>query len=259
MKNADNIQRYCIPEIYYNVQLPRAVHLEDGIYAVSTKQHFSLTLTCQVTPDDAVLQIKPPLTIVKLQMTCSAHNQDITLLPYYTAHTKIHPKNQPLHALLQEANFSEVQIWEPFLSSLPNFSTVDLPDTLKTVEKIPMSEFIDRFKSFQRIRLDANWQFPLWAKFLIGILILIILAILYKFRRHIASCLPCRGKQESQSAVESGDTTTKFDVETTAKPDNKVKDIPYNGENKIKSIYPTLDITVGKKSDPTPGTSSPQK
>ena len=257
MKNVDNIKRYCIPEIYYNVHLPRAVHLKDGIYAVSTKEQFSLSLTCQVTPDNAVLVIKPPLTIIQLQMTCSAHNQEITLSPYFITQTTTHPKNEPFFALLQESNFSEVRIWQPFISSLPNFSAVELPNTLKTVDKIPMSEFIDRFKSFQRIGLDTSWQFPFWAKILVGILILIILAVLYKFRRHIASCLPRRGKQESPSAAELKEVITKTDVETSTKPENCEKDIQLESTNRIKSIYPTLDLTIVKKNESIPGTSSP--
>ena len=38
MKNADNIKRFCFTDIYANVQLPRAIHVKDGMYALSAKK-----------------------------------------------------------------------------------------------------------------------------------------------------------------------------------------------------------------------------
>ena len=82
-----------------------------------------------------------------------------------------------------------------------------------------------------------------------------ILAVLYKFRQHIASCLSSRGKQESRSAEEPKEVTTKTDVMTTTQPETCEKDIQQESTNRIKSIYMTLDLTIMKNNELIPGTS----
>ena len=100
-----------------------------------------------------------------------------------------------------------------------------------------------------------SWQLSFWAKTLVGILIQIIWAVLYRFRQHIASCLSSRGKQESPSAEEPKEITTKTDVVTTTQPETCVKDIHQESTNRIKSIYLTLDLTFIKNNGLILGTS----
>ena len=157
MENTDNIKRYCTPITDANVQLPQAVHLNYGIYAISTKETLRLRMICQHQKSDSELVVQPPLSIIKLEMTCSAHNREITLLPYFFSQTKCHMKSEPFFAMLRESNVSEVQIWRPFISSLPNFSKTELPEILKTVDKIPMSEFINRMQAYRQIKLESEW------------------------------------------------------------------------------------------------------
>lgn len=65
--------------------------------------------------DNIEIQINQPLTIIKLQMSCSAQNQEITLLLNVTMQSTVHPKAEPFFALRQESNFPKVQIWQPFI------------------------------------------------------------------------------------------------------------------------------------------------
>ena len=244
MKNTDKIGRYCFPEIYTNVQLPRAVNLEDGIYAISTKETFSLRLSCQNENENTELKIKPPLSIINLQMTCSAHNQEITLLPYFSAQATVRADNQPFFALLRESNFSEVKIWEPFLRSFPNLSDVALPDSLKTVEKIPMDSFIQNMKSYQQLSIGTSWQLPLWSKFLISGIVLFILFVIYNARQNIGLylhklCSQGMRKQENPEDV-TIQTTTDAKIATSANVASG------DSANQIKLIYPTLDLTTMK-------------
>ena len=60
MKNTDNIKRYCTPIIDANVQLPQAVHLNDGIYAISTKETLRLRMICQHQKSDSELVVQLP-------------------------------------------------------------------------------------------------------------------------------------------------------------------------------------------------------
>ena len=254
MKNTDKVKRYCIPEVYTNVHLPRAVNLKDGIYAVSTKTSFSLRLTCQVPTKTSEFPVVPPLTIINLEITCSAHSQVITLLPYFTAQTTIHTKVEPFFAVLQETNFSEVKIWQPFVSSLPNFFMAKLPDTLKEADKIPMQEFLNRLGPLQKIEMGTKWHFPFWGKILTGVVVIIILVILFKFRQQIASCLRRIGKQETLK-VEEPIGPDRHDVEATLPEDLNPQIELRTFTGKIGSIYPTLDL-ASMKNEPGATTSS---
>ena len=64
------------------------------------------------------------MSVIQLQMSCSVHNQEITVLPYFTMQKSVRPKSEPFLALLKESNFSEVKIWEPFLSTYDKFTHV---------------------------------------------------------------------------------------------------------------------------------------
>ena len=192
-------------------------------------------------------------------MICSAYNQDITLLPYFTVQTTVKPKNEPFLAMLQDSNFSEGKIWQPFIRTFPNFSNIILPETLKAVDGIPMGDFIDRLRTFQKLSLDTNWHLPLWVKILLGIILLGMIIVTFKARRYIGLCLHrlCgRGEREQENPK----TVVTTSVEAT-EPDEQINtgisthghedwdaELQKDAENhsRIKSIYPTLDLTTIK-------------
>ena len=255
MKNSDKIKRYCVPEIYTNVHLPRAVNLKDGIYAVSTKNPFSLHLTCQAPPSSSEIQVKPPLTVVNLEMACSAHSQEITLMPYFAAQTTVPTQKEPFFVLLQETNFSEVKIWQPLVSSLKNFSSVNLPETLKNVDKISMTEFLDRLGSLQQVEIETKWHFPFWAKIAAGISGIICLVIVIKYRQQIALCLRRIVKRETLRVQEPNETIHN-NVEATKSEDLGSQKTLQTQTRKLESIYPTLDLASMPGTGPEATTSS---
>ena len=254
MKNNDNIKRHCIPIIY-----TQAIHLKDGIYAVSTKEQFQLRLTCQTSQGNSELQINPPLTFIKLQMTCSAHSEGITLLPYFTVQTTVKPKHEPFLALLQDSNFSEVKLWQPFIRTFPIFSNTILPETIGAVDGIPMGDLIDRLRTFLKLSLDTNWHLTLLVRILLGIILLGILIVTFKARRYIGLCLHrlCGwGKREQENpktVVTTNVEATEPDEQTSAGTSTRGyedwdAEIQKDAENRnrIKSIYSTLDLTTIK-------------
>ncbi|MES9970287.1 MAG: hypothetical protein ABW092_09650, partial [Candidatus Thiodiazotropha sp.] len=137
---------------------------------------------------------------------CMAHNEKITLLPYFFSQTKYRPKHDPFLGLLKSTNFSMTKIWEPFRDALPNYTKADLPETLRNVEDVPMTDFISKVRNGRDVRIlnsDHEKPFPLWGKVAIGLGVgLLLLVILVHYKELITSCLTikCLGASKSKSA-----------------------------------------------------------
>ena len=76
--------------------------------------------------------VNPPLGIIKLNMSYTATSSYLTLLPYYHNESKANIQD------LKSYNGSSLQIWEQFISNLPNFTKTDIPTVLKDTKEIHM-------------------------------------------------------------------------------------------------------------------------
>ena len=90
-------------------------------------------------------------------------------------------------AYFKHINLSQARLWSPFLESLPNMSTVALPEQLRDVMKIPLQHLIDRLHYMQNVDMKSS-SWPIWTYFWIALATMLII---------IAGCLlykQCKGK-----------------------------------------------------------------
>ena len=94
IKSNEDISRYFEVIVNLRSQLPQAVYLDDGNYAVATDRETELRVTCNRNNLAASsLIVKPPFQVVRLELTCTAYNEKITLLPgaYFHSQTNYRP------------------------------------------------------------------------------------------------------------------------------------------------------------------------
>ena len=108
---------------------------------------------------------KPPISVLSLEIRCSASNDYMTLMPYY--HKESTCIISDIYSeLVQLNNKFQTNLWNTVTSRLPNFTKIDIPEHLKALEKIPMGHRIEKDK----------WT-PDWVYFIIGTVIALLIVI----------------------------------------------------------------------------------
>ena len=133
MKNCDSLVRP-------NSILTKAFHIVDGLWFVATQQTLTFVVVC---PDKRreTLIVHPPLGMIKLNMFCVASSSYLTLLPYFHNESKSDIQDHFIENL-RTYNGSQIQIWKPFISAIPNITKSDIPEMLKYTKEIPMRHLI---------------------------------------------------------------------------------------------------------------------
>ena len=254
-KHNEKIERYCQVKVNFNVQLPQALYLDDGTYAIASDREVKLRVTCHRNSlATNLLTIKPPISIIQLELTCTAYNEKITLLPYFFSETKYRPKHDPFLGLLKSTNFSMTNIWEPFHAALPNYTNIELPDNLQKVEDVSMTDFINKIRDEREIRMiiaNIGKPFPLWAKFAIGIgagLLLLIVLVVYKDLITTCLSIKCLGVNKNTETENQGRTTTP----TRDCPPTAVTANDESGPElcQTPSVERPVDLPVGSSAEP---------
>lgn len=88
----EGIKRICQVEVLTNSALPQAISVSDGVWAVATQKHISLSRVCG-GESTRTLRIRPPLSLVSLPMGCSAVGVSISLPPYYQMEERYEEKD----------------------------------------------------------------------------------------------------------------------------------------------------------------------
>ena len=85
--------------------------------------------------------------------------------------------------LLRLNNKTEFKIWDPFTYKLPNFTSIEVPQELQALEKIPMGHLIDRLHNTWDIVKDNGT--PEWVYYLIGALstLLVVIAVFVYYKK----------------------------------------------------------------------------
>ena len=129
----------CDPVVKHNFILPKASHIVDGLCFVATQQILTFAV---IDPDKRreTLIVHPPLGMIKLNISCAASSSYLTLLPYHNE-SKSDIQDHFIEKL-NNYNASQIQIWKPFISAIPNFTKSDIPEMLKDTKEIPMRHLI---------------------------------------------------------------------------------------------------------------------
>ena len=128
--------------------MPKA-HIVAGLWFVVTQQILTFAVVC---PDKRreTLILHAPLGMIKLNMSCAASSSYLTLLPYYQNESKSNIQDHFIDKL-KNYNGSQIQIWKPLISVLPNFTKSDIPEMLKSTKNAHETLNYDDFQ-FQEVR-----------------------------------------------------------------------------------------------------------
>lgn len=185
MKDDQAINNSCQTIVTLNSILPIAQYFSGGVWVITTEKMLRLTVVCQSKNDNVEIMIKPPMTIVKLEKTCTANNDYLTLLPFYQYETHYNFE-EPLNNLFKNYNFTYARFWNTFHTSLPNFKLSSLPKELKHIPSISMDNMISKLNHLDQVRVKDDEPFPFWIYILAAIGLLILIGVLYilVFKRH---------------------------------------------------------------------------
>ena len=82
LMNKENVQRNCKSMVYLNSRLPIAEYVHSGVWIVATSDVMKFTIVCQ---DWSGMQgevvVHPPLGVIRLNKTCGAANDYLSLTP----------------------------------------------------------------------------------------------------------------------------------------------------------------------------------
>jgi hypothetical protein len=102
---------------------------------------FRLTIRCS-KGKATDKEITPPLITVPLQDGCSASSDYFTFTPIYTMKS-VDMLGNSYTTLFKSFTTLNVTIWQPFHSAISNFSSIKLPEKLKTIKQISMDKLIE--------------------------------------------------------------------------------------------------------------------
>lgn len=264
MRNEDNVNRHCQTIVKLNSMLPLANYLSNGVWIIITLKDLMFSVVCQDTRDNlSVIYAKPPIAKVKLELTCSAFNDYLTLLPYYHKQTK-YLVEESLNNLIKTYNISTKAIWKPFNKALPKFEKLNFPKELKSIEHIPMDNLIDKLKNLNVITQESgtlNWGHYLgWLAVILATAFFIFIYCKYFRKRKFKICWLAKSrtnKNESGATPEYGMVSaakTEGAVSTsrevfhsaplTFDARNKEPDMKETVTNVVKTLYPMLDLNT---------------
>ena len=165
-----------------NAVLPMAEYLTDENWIITTQRKLVFSLVCQENERGTrEIEVQPPLDIIRLPMSCSASNEYMSLMPYYQKERKFEVEDS-ISELLLNARVANTTIWKPFHEKLPDFSSIQLPDRLQTVEQIPLRKLITELAGQNELVEDTAGSYPAWLYAVVGtlVLVMILTALTYK-------------------------------------------------------------------------------
>ena len=120
LKDTENVKNYCKNEVEQNSIVPKAYCIIDGLWIIASQNTLTFTAVCPQKQKETMI-VNPPLGIIKLNMSCTTTSSYLTLLAYYHNESTLNIQDQFIDNL-KSYNRSNFQIWEPFISTIPNFT-----------------------------------------------------------------------------------------------------------------------------------------
>ena len=176
-QNKENIGQFCRKTVRLDTLLPTAVHLFHNFWVIAGKKEIRFSTVCHgLNTNQKTIIVKPPLGVIQLEKSCFASSDFLTLAPLYMEGQSDLTLNSTANDLLVFKNTSNIGIWQPFLTALPNLTNFSLPKELKTIPKIPMDQLITKLKNLKPVSINNN-RFPAWGYVLIGFSLSIIIGV----------------------------------------------------------------------------------
>ena len=185
----EGIAKFCRTVIQLNAPSPQARYITDGHWAITSAAPLTFSVLCNSTSSSSkVIKIRTPIDIVSLDLTCSAYNGHMTLLPFYQKRTRYNLTDQ-FRLFIQNYNFGLISVWKTFEIELPNFSDIQIPPKLKENKEIPVDRLIREIKNNPLDLEPMPASPPFWTYMLDAIGLGILLALIFIFRRRLQNCM----------------------------------------------------------------------
>ena len=150
MRNKEARHKNCKTEISPSSILPVAKYLSNGVWMITTQKELRLSVVCHNGREVTETNVKPPMGVVNLPMTCVASNDFITLPAFYHFDSVIRI-SAPWLEELKSYNFSNIDIWKPLYTSMPAFNSTKIPPRLKAMKRLEIEPFIRELKSIKQV------------------------------------------------------------------------------------------------------------
>ena len=181
----DGITKLCKTVIQPNDPSPQARYLTDGHWAITSAVPLTFSVICNSTASSSkVITTRTPIDIISLDLTCSAFNGYMTLLPFFQKRTHYNLTDQ-FRRFIQNYHFGLIKVWRQFELKVPNFLAIKIPAKLKEIKEIPMDNLINELQESQVELEDMPAGPPFWVYMLDAVGLIFILVILFKFRRRL--------------------------------------------------------------------------
>ena len=214
------IKRLCDTFVASSNDLPHVQYLSDDTYIIITRSPLTFNLACDEEVRRKIV-ISVPYGFVRVRKGCKATSNKVTLTGTYE-HGSSHKIHNDALSMLQTYNFTNLKIWEPFRTNMPNLrGVVRLPQKLKHLKEIPIEQFFEGMNQLGQVRPMEVRPFPWWGYCLtaLGIVTSVFMGILIynKWGNTIAGWLPA-------VRMKSGSRGTRADVLYSSSPDQDPDD-----------------------------------
>ena len=249
LKNQEAAAKFCKSVVTLNTRLPLGINLFGSVWAVASRTELKFSIVCQTGKRETRI-IKPPVSLLKIPASCSASNAYMSLGSSYDASSSFDFPDSDMD-LLQHINISQFRIWSPLIETLPNFTKISLPSSLKQIPQIPLDNLINELQYLETTGVQTS-KWSVWTYIIIGSCILIaVLIVRYMYmkygRKLVSLCSAMQTKCRSEAVdtkpnqrVNVGSTEVECQELTTDGSTPSAPTTVSNETEAINSLYPML-------------------
>ena len=158
----NKVSDLCRTLIYPNAILPRANHISQGLWAISTIDTIIFTISCD-NGKTKKKRIKPPLDLIRLNPNCVASSDYIILPPYYEFRSSTELlADKMINTAKQVWDNNTYDIWEPLYKTHPNFSQQWNLSILEDVPQLDMHSLIRTLDEIKPITVGGEEAIDKW-------------------------------------------------------------------------------------------------
>jgi hypothetical protein len=208
LNDADSIHLNCQTEVKFDSVIPMAKYISDGTWAISSHEPIKLNIICP-KQNGLHTYAKPPLSLIKLDMSCLASSDHMTLTPYYRDESTFPVDNDLTDSILDYVQSNDT-LWRPFQKILGSTKNLTLPSKLTSMRQIPMNHLITQLREMGRVTVTKDWTFHDYfilagvAIALIGVLGVILSLYVWKKKRLGGLRPNARWSKDDTEATEPG-------------------------------------------------------
>ncbi|XP_046574034.1 uncharacterized protein LOC124282108 [Haliotis rubra] len=251
MKNEQKVKKFCRTEVMPQTILPLAEYLTTGQWVIATRERLDFTIVCESdVRRPSALTARPPLGVIRLEESCSASNDYLTLLPYYQNESRYSFEDKFLK-LINRLNVTQMLLVEPLQRKTFDLKKARLPKKLRYLDKIPMDHLIEQLESMGTIEEMETGNY-LWTFVMVALSVTLIIVLVTVYSKFIKPWLAKRIRRGKHTHVASGFELVPVETEGAVTTDReRIASAPLvpgrvdgtGTTTVVRQLYPSLDVT----------------